>query len=141
VVQGGVREGWSYGMLEERIGQKFGNSVLELVLSVADRRTDDDGVELSQEDRRADWRNRLALAPEDGLWVAAAIEVHTANTMLADLRRTAFPETVWARNTAGRERTLQWYASVAARLREIGFDAPIVGELEAVSHELVSAAA
>jgi len=141
VVQGGLREGWSYDILEERIGRKFGNSVLEIVLAVADRRTDDDGVELSYEDRRADWRTRLSLAPEEGLWVAAAIEVHNANSFLSDLRRTAFPETVWARTHVGREGTLQWFASVAARLREIGFDTPIVGELEAVSRELLTAAA
>ena len=133
VVQGGVLEGWSYETLEERIGQKFGNSVLEILLSITERRVDDDGVELSREDRRQDWLARLELATEDGLWVVAANELHNANTLLADLRRTSFPETVWARTVLGREGTVDWYAAVAARLREIGFRAPIVAELEEVA--------
>src|ERR1035437_6442845 len=48
VVEDCVREGWTRGMLEERIGQKFGSSVLETVLSVTHRRVDDDGNELDK---------------------------------------------------------------------------------------------
>jgi len=140
VVQGAVREGWSYDTLEERIGRKFGNSVLEIVLSIVERRIDDEGVELSHEDRRADRQTRLAMASEEALWVVAAMELHNANTLLSDVRRTAFPETVWARSAAGRDVTLHWYRDVTMRLREIGFGAPIVAELEAVSAELADAA-
>jgi (p)ppGpp synthase/HD superfamily hydrolase len=136
VVEDCVREGWTRDMLEERIGRKFGNSVLETVLAVTERRNDDDGVDLSWEDRKEDYVQRLSLANEDALWVCAADKVHNANSILSDLRRTAFPETVWGRFSAGRDGTVRWYRRVSDRLREIGFDAPIVGELERAAGDL-----
>lgn len=138
VIEDGVREGWTRTMLEERIGRKFGNSVLETVLEVSERRIDDDGVELSYDDRKDDYLARLALASEEALWVCAADKVHNANSILSDLRRTSFPETVWGRFSVGREGTTRWYQRVADRLREIGFNAPIVDELEAAARELVT---
>ncbi len=124
-----VRDGWTRETLEERIGSKFGNSVLDTVLAVTERRIDDDGVELSWEDRKADYISRLSLAGEEALWVCAADKAHNANSILSDLRRTAFPETVWGRFSAGRAGTVRWYRQVSAKLREIGFHAPIVDEL------------
>ena len=125
-----VREGMTRDMLEERIDHKFGNGVLATVLAVTQRRVDDDGIEMSAEDRKEDYLQRLSLAAEDARWVCAADKVHNANTILSDLRRTAFPETVWGRFSAGRDGTVKWYRRVADRLREIGFHAPIVAELE-----------
>ena len=90
----------------------------------------------SRANRARDYVERLALASEDALWVCAADKLHNANSILSDLRRTAFPETVWGRFSAGREGTVQWYARVTARLREIGFTAPIVDELAAAAEEL-----
>jgi (p)ppGpp synthase/HD superfamily hydrolase len=139
VVEDGVRDGWTRDMLEERIGRKFGNSVLATVLAVTERRVDDDGVELSYEDRKADYLQRLALASEEALWVCAADKVHNANSILSDLRRTSFPETVWGRFSAGREGTVRWYRRVADRLREVGFTAPIVDELEQAAIGLAQA--
>lgn len=136
VVEDGVREGWTREMLEERIGRKFGNSVLETVLAVTQRRHDDDGVELAHDERKDDYLDRLSLASEDALWVCAADKTHNANSILSDLRRTSFPETVWGRFTAGREGTTHWYRRVVDRLREIGFNAPIVDELDAAATEL-----
>ncbi len=136
VIEDCVREGWTREMLEERIAHKFGSSVLETVLSVTKRRTDEDGIEMSHEDRRDDYLDRLELASEDALWVCAADQVHNANSILSDLRRTSFPETVWGRFSAGREGTVRWYQRVAERLREIGFTAPIVDELASAADEL-----
>lgn len=134
VIEDCVRDGWTRTMLEERIGQKFGNSVVDLVLSVTLRRVDDQGVDLSHEDSREDALARLAMASEDALWVCAADSLHNAFSIVSDLRRTAFPESVWDRFPAGRDGTIQWYRRVADRLRAIGFAAPIVDELdEAVS--------
>lgn len=130
VVEDCVREGMTRVMLEERIGRKFGSSVLATVLGVTERRTDDDGIDLSWEDRKEDYLQRLSLANDDALWVCAADTLHNANTILSDLRRTAFPETVWGRFSAGRDGTVRWYRRVVDRLRDIGFDAPIVDELE-----------
>ena len=136
VVEDCVREGWTREMLEERIGHKFGGSVLKTVLTVTERRTDDDGIDMSYEDRKNDYLERLALASEDALWVCAADKVHNANAILSDLRRTSFPETVWGRFSVGREGTVRWYARVAERLRAVGFTAPIVDELAAAADEL-----
>ena len=44
------------------IGDKFGAKVLDTVLAVTYRRHDDDGVELSGDDRKADYLERLAVA-------------------------------------------------------------------------------
>ncbi len=140
VVQGAIREGWDVATLEDRIGSKFGNHVLQLAVSVVERRIDDDGVELSLEDKRQDRLDRFELAQADSLWVAAATELHNANTLLSDLKRTAFPETVWARVSAGRTGTVEQLNKIVARFREIGFTAPIVAELQAVGGELQSTA-
>jgi hypothetical protein len=91
---------------------------------------------MSYDDRKSDYVERLALAGEEALWVCAADKLHNANSILSDLRRTAFPETVWGRFSAGRDGTVRWYARVTARLREIGFSSPIVDELAAAAEEL-----
>lgn len=139
VVEDCVRDGWTREMLEERIGRKFGNSVLDAVLAVTKRKIDDDGMELSSDEQKDDYLARLSLASEDALWVCAADKVHNANSILSDLRRTSFPETVWGRFNAGRDGTVKYYRRVATRLREIGFAAPIVDELEAAASGLETA--
>ncbi len=139
VVADGVREGWTREMLQERIGRKFGDAVLAMLLAVTERRTDDDGVELSNADRKADQLARLGDAPPEALWVCAADALHDANSILSDLRRTAFPETVWGRFAAGREGTVQWYQAVVARLRALHFDGPILDELAATTAALAEA--
>lgn len=136
VVEDCLREGWSLAKLEERIGSKFGNSMLTIAMSVAERRADDDGVDLSHDDRKADYLVRLALASEEALWVSAAHNLHNVGTILSDLRRTAFPETVWGRFAAGKDGTARMYTEIAKRLREIGFRGAIVDELHAVAQEV-----
>jgi hypothetical protein len=101
---------------------------------------DDDDVELSREERKADYLTRLSTANEAALWVCAADKVHNASTILSDLRRTMDPQSVWSRFSAGREGTIQWYADVLNRLDEIGFKAPIVEELREAVKALESAA-
>jgi hypothetical protein len=61
-----------------------------------------------------------------------------ASSLLANLRRTEFPESVWSRFAAGRAGTITWYAEVSRRLRAAGFAAPIMSELDAVVRELES---
>jgi (p)ppGpp synthase/HD superfamily hydrolase len=134
-----VRDGWTREMLDERLGRKFGTDALEAILAVIERRTDDDGVELSQEDRKADVLARLAQADTMARWVCAADKVHGAWSLVHDLARTSFPETVWGRFSAGREGTVRWYRAVCDRLRAVGFDAPIVAELEEATARLEQA--
>src|SRR5262245_5825475 len=52
VIEDCVREAYTRAMLEQRIGDKFGINVLETVLAVTYRRLDDDGIELSSDERR-----------------------------------------------------------------------------------------
>jgi (p)ppGpp synthase/HD superfamily hydrolase len=136
VIEDCVREGWTHEMLEERIAAKFGEAVLETVLAVTKRRTDGDGLEFSREEIRTDYLQRLEAASDSARWVCAADKVHNAGATLADLRRTIDADTVWSRFGGGREGTLQWYRDVSARLHAIGFDAPIMIELDQLIREL-----
>jgi (p)ppGpp synthase/HD superfamily hydrolase len=136
VIEDCVREGYSREMLEQRIGDKFGAKVLDTVLAVTYRRHDDDGVELSGDDRKTDYLERLSGASEEARWVCAADKIHNASSILSDLRRTVDTETIWSRFGGGRAGTGRWYRQVYERLRELGFDAPIMGELDKISGEL-----
>jgi (p)ppGpp synthase/HD superfamily hydrolase len=136
VIEDCVRDGYSREMLEQRIGDKFGAKVLDTVLAVTYRRNDDDGVELSGDDRKTDYLERLSGASEEARWVCAADKIHNASSIVADLRRTVDTETIWSRFGGGRAGTGRWYRQVYERLREVGFDAPIMGELDRASSEL-----
>src|SRR6476619_2114395 len=136
VIEDCVRDGFTRDMLEQRIGDKFGADVLETVLAVTYRQVDEEGVELSSEERKDDYLARLAAAPERARWVCAADKIHNGSTILADLMRTLDTDTVWSRFAAGRTGTVRWYRRVYERLRELGFDTPIMDELRDVAAEL-----
>ena len=136
VIEDCVREGYSREELEERIGDKFGATVLETVLMVTHRRVDDAGHDLDRHEKKQDYLRRLAEASERARWVCAADKVHNGSTILADLRRTVDPHSVWSRFSVGKEGTIRWYRSVHARLAEVGFDAPIMAELDDVATAL-----
>ncbi|HVX40490.1 MAG TPA: HD domain-containing protein [Gemmatimonadaceae bacterium] len=136
VIEDCVREAFTREMLERRIGDKFGAEVLETVLGVTHRRVDDDGVELSHDERRDDYLDRLANASESARWVCAADKLHNASSILSDLRRTIDPNTVWSRFTGGKDATVRWYRRVFDRLNEIGFTGEIMRELADAVAEL-----
>jgi (p)ppGpp synthase/HD superfamily hydrolase len=140
VIEDCIRDGYTREMLEQRIGDKFGPTVLDTVLAVTYRRHDDDGVELSGEDRKEDYLERLGTTTEQARWVCAADKVHNASSIVADLRRTVDPETVWNRFGGGKSGTARWYRQVYDRLREVGFTAPIMAELDQASAELADLA-
>lgn len=131
VIEDCVREAFSRETLEQRIGDKFGSEVLDTVLAVTYRLVDDDGVELSHDDRREDYLARLATASESARWVCAADKLHNASTILADLRRTIDPDTIWSRFSGGKDGTIRFYRSVYDRLNEVGFSGEIMRELGA----------
>ena len=141
VIEDHVRDGRTAEDLADRIGSKFGESVLQTVLAVTRRRVDDDGVELSREDMRDDYLRRIAEAPDAARWVCAAHNLHDAGTILADLRRTIEPSTVWTRGGSTRDGTMHWYRAVHDRLQSVGFTAPIMSELGAMVAELEAAPA
>ncbi len=138
VIEDCVREGWTREMLEDRIATKFGSEILSAVLAVTKRRLDDDGVEFSREDAREDYLARLASADDLARWVCAADKVHNAGSILADLRRTIDPDSVWGRFNGGRAGTMTWYRGVRDRLTSVGFDAPIMAELTQLVDQLES---
>ena len=136
VIEDCVREAYSREMLEQRIGDKLSGDVLSTVLAVTHRRVDDDGIEFSSDERRDDYLQRLEHAGESARWVCAADKLHNASTILADLRRTIDPSSVWSRFNGGREATVRWYRRVFDRLRQIGFRGEIMLELENVVTQL-----
>ncbi len=136
VIEDCVRDGFTRDMLEQRIGDKFGPEVLDTVLAVTQRQVDEEGIELSSEERRDDYLARLAAASDSARWVCAADKIHNGASIVADLKRTLDPDTVWSRFSAGRLGTVRWYRRVYERLRELGFDAPIMTELREVAEEL-----
>lgn len=136
VIEDCIRENYTRNMLEQRIGDKFGSNVLDTVLTVTHRTIDDSGMELSSEERKDDYLERLSAASESARWVCAADKLHNAGTIVADLKRTIDPATVWGRFSVGREGTVRWYRRVYERLRELGFAAPIMEELRHVVEAL-----
>ena len=133
VIEDCVRDGYTSESLQHRIADKFGRAVLDTVLAVTHRESDDEGEPLDGEQKKRDYLERLALAPEPALWVCAADKIHNGSSILADLRRTQDPDTIWGRFKAGKAATIWWYRAVHARLREVGFDAPIMHELDEVA--------
>lgn len=140
VIEDCVRDGYTREMLEQRIGDKFGLKVLDTVLAVTYRRHDDEGIELSTDERKTDYLDRLASANVEARWVCAADKIHNASSIVADLRRTVDPGTVWNRFTGGRAATARWYRQVYERLLEVGFSAAIMSELDHASEQLVALA-
>lgn len=136
VIEDCVREGYTSHSLCDRIGDKFGKSVLDTVLAVTHREADDNGDPFDGEQKKQDYLLRLADAPERARWVCAADKIHNGSSILTDLRRTQDPDTVWSRFKGGREATIRWYRAVHTRLREVGFDAPIMSELDSVATDL-----
>ncbi len=131
VIEDGVREGWTRAMLEERIGAKFGQAALETVLAVTEQKTDQRGEKLPWEVRKAAYLEGLAKADERARWVCAADKIHNARATLSDLKRAEDPADVWNRFRRSRYDTVGWYRRVYERLKEVGFDSPIMEELGA----------
>jgi (p)ppGpp synthase/HD superfamily hydrolase len=133
VVEDCVRSAYTRQMLERRIRDKFGDSVVETVLMVSKRDAAEDGTPLSADEQKEDYIARLAGASDSARWVCAADKIHNSGSILADLRRTSHPEDregIWRRFRMGRVGTAAYYRDVLERLRQVGFSAPILDELE-----------
>lgn len=132
VVDDWARDGYSRDMLRQRLREKFGDDVLSTLFAITHRRHDDDGVELTPDERRDDVLERLGGAGPAAHWVCAADKLHGAASLATDLRRTVDPATVWGRFAAGRDATVRWYRRVVDRLDALGFHEPIMEELRDV---------
>jgi (p)ppGpp synthase/HD superfamily hydrolase len=139
VVEDCVRSPYTRQMLEQRIRDKFGDSVVETVLMVSKREAGKGGNPLSPEEQTIDYIQRLGDASESALWVCAADKIHNSGSIIADLRRTADPtdrDGIWRRFRMGREGTATYYRAVLDRLREVGFGEAIMDELAGHVEEL-----
>jgi hypothetical protein len=134
VVSDGVRGGMTPDVIAGRVGEKFGGVALDLAIAATERRVDADGVELAPDERRDDLLERLSAVPDRARWLVAADALHEAGTLLAELRRTEFPESVW--NRTPREQGVEWLRRVLDRLEQVGFAAPILSELRTLVDEL-----
>ena len=141
VVADCIRDGHTAMMLEQRIGDKFGAAALAALLAISERKTDDDGVEMSLDERKLDSLTRLGAADDRARWIIAAYTLHAGSSLLADVRRTAYPETVWGRFPAGRDEVANSYRRTLDRLTEVGFTGPILNELASVVDALEALAA
>jgi hypothetical protein len=141
VVADAIRDGQTASMIEQRIGDKFGAGALAALLAISERKADDEDVELSLEERKADSIARLSGADDRARWIVAAYTLHAGSSLLADVKRTAYPETVWGRFANGREEVATTYRRTLDRLAEVGFVAPIMQELSTVVEALEGAAA
>jgi len=129
VVEDYSRQSFPADVLRHRVGDKFGDRALELAQMVTERRTDEEGLELSPEERRADLLERLGKASADGQVLAAAEALHGAGTLLADLRRTVEVQSVWGRVPGGKDRILETYRRLHDRLAGSGLRAAVLDEL------------
>ena len=141
VVADCVRDGQTAQMLDQRMGEKFGSNALAALLAISERKADDEGVEMSLDERKADTLERLANADDRARWIVAAYTLHAGSSLLADVRRTAYPETVWGRFQNGRDEVASSYRRTFDRLSAVGFTAPIMEELASVVSALEQLAA
>ena len=131
VIEDYSREGFPAEVFASRIADKFGVRVLEIAQPVSERRTDDDGMDLGPDDRREDRLRRLAEASSESRFLAAAAALHNAGTLLADLQRTVDVQSVWARVSGGKSRTLDVYRRLHAHLEAAGTPGHVLEELGA----------
>jgi (p)ppGpp synthase/HD superfamily hydrolase len=73
--------------LENRIGGKFGEKVVEVVRQVLEPRYDSRGRERGWEACKLDFLANLALADQRALDVSAANEIHQCGSLVTDIRR------------------------------------------------------
>jgi hypothetical protein len=138
-VEDSVLAGWTRAMLTERVAEKFGHEALEAAYAVARHRNAPDGAELDRDERNADLLARIPAANEASRWVLAANHLHSANSLLADLRRTVDVASVWGRFPGGRPAVVAWHRAVVDALARSGFAGEIMGELATAVQQLEAA--
>lgn len=132
IVRDAVSDWQSAETMGPRLAEKFGKDALATVLEAAPRRYSEAGVELSSEERRNDYLNRLAGMSDAARWVIAADALHETATALADVRRTIESRVVWSQ----RGDDLRYHREIVEGLHKSGFRAPIMDELDEVLRSL-----
>jgi len=97
------------------VRNRFGERVARIVEACSDSLAD-----TRKGERKAHWRKRkeaylahLRTADENILRVSLADKVHNARAILRDFRKPDIGEKIWGRFSAGKERTLWYYRSLA----------------------------
>lgn len=120
----------------DRIRARFGSAVAAIVEDCTDATAGDKRAATTPEAKFADWQRRkraylahLAAEPDASLLVSACDKLHNARAILSDLQGDAGIG-VFARFSAGRDGTLQYYEALARIfLQRAATASPRFGEL------------
>lgn len=119
--------------IRDRIAQRFGREVLEIVDGCTDSETAPGTPKLPWQQRKDRYLARLPHESASVRLVSAADKLHNARSLLAEYRRRG--ESLWAHFRGGREGTLWYHRAVADTLSQ--FDSnPLVAELDRTVSEL-----
>jgi (p)ppGpp synthase/HD superfamily hydrolase len=119
-----------------QIEEQFGPEVLDDVLAVTKPAHDAGSRALTSAENKVRYIEKLARASERARWVCAADKLYNARALLSELDRAADPDAVWGRFALAPAETVRYYRNVYERLRELGFEGAIMGELREAVREL-----
>jgi len=134
----------SYGsrtQLSNKIAEKFGTMVSEVIGDVAEPRYDSRGRERNWEVCRMDYLANLSAAGPRALDIWAANQIHLCGSTLTDIRRLGI-EYLSTYAEAPAEQTLWWYGSVITALEAVpsgprtGMLLELKGLIELLAREL-----
>ena len=134
----------SYGMRPElvnKIAEKFGAMVSQVIGDVAEPRYDSRGRERTWEVCRMDYLANLSAAGPRALDICAANQIHLCGSTLTDIRRLGV-EYLSTFAEAPAEQTLWWYGSVVTALEAVpsgprtGMLVELKGLMELLAREL-----
>jgi len=134
----------SYGsrvQLANKIAEKFGTMVSQVIGDVAEPRYDSRGRERNWEVCRMDYLANLSAAGPRSLDICAANQIHLCGSTLTDIRRLGI-EYLSTYAEAPAEQTLWWYGSVITALEAVpsgprtGMLLELKGLIELLAQEL-----
>ena len=134
----------SYGsrtQLSNKIAEKFGTMVSEVIGDVAEPRYDSRGRERNWEVCRMDYLANLSAAGPRALDICAANQIHLCGSTLTDIRRLGI-EYLSTYAEAPAEQTLWWYGSIITALEAVpsgprtGMLLELKGLIELLAREL-----
>jgi (p)ppGpp synthase/HD superfamily hydrolase len=125
--------------LRQRIGEKFGSKVAEVVDQVFEPRYDTRGKQRGWKAWKMDFLANLALAEPRALEVCSATQIHLCGSMLTDLRRLGV-EYLSQFAPASAEEIIWWYSELAAALERhpVGPRPGMLEELGQLSRRLAA---
>lgn len=126
-------------LLKDKIRDKFGVDVSNIVWGVTERKRDQN-EKLPPHTRKNLYLGRIADACEGSKWVCAADKIHNGSSVVLDLLHAADRDAVWSTFSGGKQMVTWWYREVHTTLRRSGFQGDIMGELDHVATMIEAAA-